>query len=322
MKKNRFTILLVLALITIALTSCDDLLGGGNIAGADDKLVSVAVDTVTKVDEKDKADSEKTTEKLSVIYSSSDKEQKTEVDVDAKKFTSNGKELVTVGTAEVGSEKKNVLSLGGNSIEIPKKKDSNVDFSKIKEVLPPKEIGTTTTALEGEAKAKTLEELKKPVDDDLTKEAAKGSAMIIQSVLEASLPDNDKDLGEEEEIVKKFDDISKKLDKVTSGSEELTKGDVVVLQAISNVVYSSTDGLLDVIELAKSQSKKDSISEEESKKLEDKATKLLDKVYDQAINLASIVDKVSSGEASPVFEGLNFTQLLQDLQNEAKNGGN
>lgn len=322
MKKNRFTILLVLALITIALTSCDDLLGGGNIAGADDKLVSVAVDTVTKVDEKDKADSEKTTEKLSVIYSSSDKEEKTEVDVDAKKFTSNGKELVTVGTAEVGSEKKNVLSLGGNSIEIPKKKDSNVDFSKIKEVLPPKEIGTTTTALEGEAKAKTLEELKKPVDDDLTKEAAKGSAMIIQSVLEASLPDNDKDLGEEEEIVKKFDDISKKLDKVTSGSEELTKGDVVVLQAISNVVYSSTDGLLDVIELAKSQSKKDSISEEESKKLEDKATKLLDKVYDQAINLASIVDKVSSGEASPVFEGLNFTQLLQDLQNEAKNGGN
>lgn len=322
MKKNRFTILLVLALITIALTSCDDLLGGGNIAGADDKLVSVAVDTVTKVDEKDKADSEKTTEKLSVINSSSDKEQKTEVDVDAKKFTSNGKELVTVGTAEVGSEKKNVLSLGGNSIEIPKKKDSNVDFSKIKEVLPPKEIGTTTTALEGEAKAKTLEELKKPVDDDLTKEAAKGSAMIIQSVLEASLPDNDKDLGEEEEIVKKFDDISKKLDKVTSGSEELTKGDVVVLQAISNVVYSSTDGLLDVIELAKSQSKKDSISEEESKKLEDKATKLLDKVYDQAINLASIVDKVSSGEASPVFEGLNFTQLLQDLQNEAKNGGN
>ena len=240
----------------------------------------------------------------------------------AKKFTSNGKELVTVGTAEVGSEKKNVLSLGGNSIEIPKKKDSNVDFSKIKEVLPPKEIGTTTTALEGEAKAKTLEELKKPVDDDLTKEAAKGSAMIIQSVLEASLPDNDKDLGEEEEIVKKFDDISKKLDKVTSGSEELTKGDVVVLQAISNVVYSSTDGLLDVIELAKSQSKKDSISEEESKKLEDKATKLLDKVYDQAINLASIVDKVSSGEASPVFEGLNFTQLLQDLQNEAKNEGN
>ena len=322
MKKNRFTILLVLALITIALTSCDDLLGGGNIAGADDKLVSVAVDTVTKVDEKDKADSEKTTEKLSVINSNSGKEQKTEVEVDAKKFTSNGKELVTVGTAEVGSEKKNVLSLGGNSIEIPKKKDSNVDFSKIKEVLPPKEIGTTTTALEGEAKAKTLEELKKPVDDDLTKEAAKGSAMIIQSVLEASLPDNDKDLGEEEEIVKKFDDISKKLDKVTSGSEELTKGDVVVLQAISNVVYSSTDGLLDVIELAKSQSKKDSISEEESKKLEDKATKLLDKVYDQAINLASIVDKVSSGEASPVFEGLNFTQLLQDLQNEAKNGGN
>lgn len=320
MKKNRFTILLVLALITIALTSCDDLLGGGNIAGADDKLVSVAVDTVTKVDEKDKA---KVEEKKDLELSFNGEKGEEKKKVDAKKFTSNdGKELVTVGTAEEGSEKKNVLSLGGNAIEIPKKEGSNVDFSKIKEVLPPKEIGTTTTALEGEAKAKTLEELKKPVDDDLTKEAAKGSAMIIQSVLEASLPNNDKDLGEEEEIVKKFDDISKKLDKVTSGSEELTKGDVVVLQAISNVVYSSTDGLLDVIELAKSQSKKDSISEEESKKLEDKATKLLDKVYDQAINLASIVDKVSSGEASPVFEGLNFTQLLQDLQNEAKNGGN
>ena len=322
MKKNRFTILLILALIVITPSSCDDLLGGGNIAGVDEKLISTAVDTVTTVKQEEKAKVEQKNEELTFVDSSSEKGEEKK-NVDAKKFTSSdGKELITVGTMNESNEKKNVLALGGNAIEIPKGEKSKVDFKDIKDVLPPKELSTTTTALEGEAKAKTLEELKKPVEDEITKEAAKGSAMIIQAVLEASLPNKIEDAGEEREIVESFAKISEKLEEVRSGSKDLSKGDVVVLQAISNVLYKSSDALLDVIELGKQTSNKEEISDEKRKELEDKAMDLLDEVYDSAINLASITDKVSSGGASPVFEGLNLTELLNKAKSQANKEGN
>lgn len=316
---RKYFIAFALILFIVCLTSCDVMLGGKNAFGVDKTLINEAVKSTT-LKEEEKPKTEEVTDRKT------ENGKKTTL----TKFTDeNDKELLSVGKTEKSSESEketNVISIGKKegkgdiTIELP---NSNVDLSKVESVLPEKNIDDVITALEGKGKDQILEELKKEVTDKETEKAAKGTATVIQAVLEEAKSGMDESTNKD--VKETLDKIVENLNKITSDSSEekkITQGDVVILQALSNLVYSSTDDILDLVDLgsknnSSGEEKTEEQKEADKKKQEEAMKTLLDKANDSAMGLVNVVNKASS--SSPIFSDVDISSLISSLTGSSEN---
>lgn len=315
---RKYFIAFALILFIVCLTSCDVMLGGKNAFGVDKTLINEAVKSTT-LKEEEKPKTEEVTDRKT------ENGKKTTL----TKFTDeNDKELFSVGKTEATESEKetNVISIGKKegkgdiTIELP---NSNVDLSKVESVLPEKNIDDVITALEGKGKDQILEELKKEVTDKETEKAAKGTATVIQAVLEEAKSGMDESTNKD--VKETLDKIVENLNKITSDSSEekkITQGDVVILQALSNLVYSSTDDILDLVDLgsknnSSGEEKTEEQKEADKKKQEEAMKTLLDKANDSAMGLVNVVNKASS--SSPIFSDVDISSLISSLTGSSEN---
>ena len=305
---RKYLIAFALMLFIVTFTSCDVMLGGKNAFGVDATLIEEAIKSTTIKEE----------EKPQVKEETNRKTNNGKTETVLKKFTTTTesgeeKELFSVGKTKVkeesGETPTNVISIGtgtkdkdGNeesiTIELP---NSKVDLSNVEAILPEKNIDDVVTALE-----QILEELKKEVTDEETKKAAKGTATVIQAVLE----ETKSSLGEStnKEVKETLDKIVEGLEKVTTDKEEdkkeITQGDVVILQALSNLVYSSTEDILSIVD------KSNKISEEEKRDV-------LNSLNDSAFGLLNVINKASS--SSPIFNDVDISSLFSSPNGSSEN---
>ena len=314
MKRKMLSAVLAVALV-LSLISCDDVVDmmgkmGNSLAGVDKAQVETAVKSVTVSEEKKttvetstkKTINDKTVEKASTFKYESDDGEK--------------KELYTVGTTkdESGNEK-NVLGIGGSLIEVPT--ESKVDLSTVTSVLPPQDLSQLSENLSGSNKEETLKQLTNKVEDSGTKEAAEGTKAVVQVLLEVA--DGMIDEDNEAESSKKSKEVVKTvLTNMEKKETPMTMGDVVVLQALTNLISKAPDAIAEVVSSKDTSSSSTGTAGESSSSSTDATVKLLDEANDTIIETAQILNTVSS--STTIFEGLDLSTLMGLLMTSSESG--
>lgn len=300
MKRKLMTALVALVLV-VSLVSCDavvNIMGkmGTNIAGADTQMAETAVESV-KVAEEDK------TEKKEVATDESGTKKIGKVDVaEGSTFTygEDNKELYSVGKTEDNTP---VLGIGSEAVYLDKvSEDTKKALDEITTVLPPQDISSVTSALDGGSKDETVKKLSEPISDETTKEAAGGTKTVVAALLEevsknvlgeapADGTEEDKTKSQARVVVNKIlENIKADED---GNTKDLTLGDLVVLQTITNVISETSDTLLGVITETGS---------------EEDVTNMLETSNDTIVAAASILNSISS--STTMFEGVDLEALL------------
>lgn len=303
MKQKISLIIIALVLIT-ALISCDNLSSimskmGENVAGPDETYVAEATESA-KVAEEDKTKAEKTenTKVGETILTTATKITYTD-NSDGKE-----KELITVGVkTEEGGKEVQVVAIGERAIPLPD--TITADIAGITSLLPPKDLKEITAIIDGSGKDKLVELLNTPITDETTLEAAKGTATLIQGLMEVASAA----IGEDESNKAKA-----LVDSITSGlkksldpekEKELTMGDVIVLQALTNIITDASEEVLSLI----SSDKKEGESSGSTEKTAASPTALLEKANDSIIETVSILNNVSV--ATSAFSGLDLETIVK-----------
>ena len=241
---------------------------------------------------------------------------------EASTFTYKGddgeeKELYTVGTieSEDGKTKTNVIGLSDVAvIELPK---TSVDLSEVKSVLPPQDISSVSEKLSGSNKEEMLKQLDTPVEDETTKEAAGGTKLVVQAILESANDIIDDD--DEAEASKQSKEVIKTvLTNMEKKDTELTMGDVVVLQALTNLICEAPDAVAEVVKTKDTSSSTGTTEESSSSDSKDATVNLLDEANDTLIATAEILNTVSS--STTLFEGIDLTTLMGLLMTSSESG--
>ena len=218
--------------LVFSLIGCDAMLNvmdkmSNNVAGTEKKVIEDAVNAATP------APSGKTGETL-------DK---------GVKFTQgeDAKELLSIKKTE--EEGKSVVTIGGKiPLDVPN--DFAAQLVGIKSIITPTDISATLNGLKasGSNSSEIEAALKQPVVDEDTQKAAAGTKQIISAIVEVSKVFEPKtpseknptqsEIDEIEEYNKKITEVKKKVEDILNPDAEVTKADVVVLTAITNIVFN------------------------------------------------------------------------------------
>lgn len=303
--KQKISITIIALVLITALISCDNISSimkkmGENVAGTDETYVAEAAER-TKVNEEDKTKAEKT---------ENTKIGETTLTISTKitytdKKDGNEKELITVGIkTEEGGKEVQVVAIGETSITLPG--TISADVAGITSLLPPKDLKDITAIFDSSGKEKLVEMLHTPVTDKTTLEAAKGTATLIQGLMEtASIAIGDDETNKAKTLVDSIaSGLKESLD--PEKEKELTMGDVIVLQAITNII---TDASEEVLSLMSSDKKGETSVEESTEKKETSPTALLEKANDSIMETVSVLNNIS--DATSAFSGLDLETIIK-----------
>ena len=270
--------------LVFSLIGCDAMLNvmekmSNNVAGTEKKVIEDAVNAATP------APSGKTGETLDT----------------GVKFTQgeDAKELLSIKKTE--EEGKSVVTIGGKiPLDVPN--DFAAQLVGIKSIITPTDISATLNGLKasGSNSSEIEAALKQPADED-TQKAAAGTKQIISAIVEVSKVFEPKtpseknptqsEIDEIEEYNKKITEVKKKVEDILNPDAEVTKADVVVLTAITNIVFNEeiADSILAM---------KDAKNEDDEKKAADAFQSA---TINEAMKLLDVVAYVPSDMASGIL---------------------
>lgn len=283
--KRKLSVLALGLILALVIVSCDGgytgimKFMGKNVLGNDESQVSAAVTSV-EVSAENKTESTNITtgtKKGDVTLTSGQT-------ITYKNSDGEETELFTVGKAEDAVQ---VIAIGDYAIKLEGVK---TDVSSIKAVLPPQDLSSVVSTLESSGKDALLEELKKEITDEDTKEAAQGTATIVKGLMEMT----SKNLGDnpDPEVKKIVESVNEGL-----GSENLTMGDVVVLQAVTNILTTSGGTVIDSVKKM-DDSSGDAID----------AKTVLGDVYDDAMKTVNVLKTVK--DSTSAFKEVDLTSIM------------
>ncbi len=288
--KRKLSVLALGLILALVIVSCDggytDFMKsmGKNVMGNDESQVSTAVTSV-EVSAENKTESSKLEE--SKTYGKEGSTVTINEGQTIKYKNSEGKEteLFTVGKTNEGTQ---VIAVGDFALTLSDK--VTTDVSSITAVLPPQDLSSVVETLESSGKDALLVELSKPITDETTKEAAQGTATLVKGLMEmtaGSMSD-----GTDEEVKKIVENVNKGLE-----SNNLTMGDVVVLQAVTNIITASGNTVLETV---------DKLDKNEGDSVDAKT--VLGDVYDDAMDTVFVLNNVS--DSTSAFKGIDLTNIV------------
>ena len=312
--KRKLSSLILALLLVVTLISCDaavSVMGamGNNILGVDKSTLNSAVESV-KVTEKPEV-TELSGDDLNVNGSTTLNEGKT---ISYKNSEGKDVELFKVGKTTSDAQ---VVIIAGTPITV----SNDVDVVSIVSILPPQDLTAVADALgsSGKAKEAMLAELNKTISDEDTKESAKGTATILRAILglvntsskSSSSASASITRGEGEEVSK--DDalslvniVKKNLDEALKDPDKLTMGDVVVLQAFTNVLTTLEEEAGELVSALTGGSSNWS-------SLLDTILKKSETLINQTINILS-----SATGTSSIFKNAGVSELISKITNTGK----
>ncbi len=288
--KRKLSVLALGLILALVIVSCDGgytgimKFMGNNVMGNDTSQVSAAVTSV-EVSAENKTESttiESGTKKGDVTLTSGQT-------IKYKNSDGEEKELFTVGKADGDVQ---VIAIGDFAIKL---EDVQTDVSSIEAVLPPQDLSSVVNTLGSSGKDALLEELKKEITDEDTKKAAKGTATIVKGLMEMT----SKNLGDnpDPEVTKIVDSVNEGL-----GSENLTMGDVVVLQAVTNILATSGGTVIDSVK---------KMDDSSGEKVDAKT--VLGEVYDDAMTTVNVLKTVK--DSTSAFKDVDLTNIMNKFMN-------
>ena len=285
---RKFSIVLLSLLLLIVFVGCDlsvETMGkmGKNLAGTDKKYVaSIIQQTAPEAAEK------KTVGGTTTIAGSN--------------FS-----ISTDGTNDSVS-----ISVGGNDVTIPDelKKAINgvltdLEFSSI---ILPTDISDIVLGVKSGSNSETIkDELKNKAKDDSLK-AAQGTVTLVNAMLEEvnkAVKDDDPEGG--------FDEVIKEIKGFLPDKESITNGDVVVLTALTNIIFNENvlSNVGSIMEKPESPSEKDAQDKYDSAMKE-----VTGEMMNQFSSLLDVVTNVPSGMSNKINDFIN--DLMDSSDNKEK----
>lgn len=307
MTKKIVLMLITLMLVTV-LVACDSVSAvmekmGKNVLGVDEKYVEETASGAV-VTEEEKTESEKAENveiggtTLSTVTTISYTDASTG---EKKEFISVGKKTEADGTVV------QVVSRDGYILKLPG--TITADIAEITSLLPPKKdsLKKITEAFDGSGKDALLEALQKPVEDETTLKAAEGTATLVLGMMEAvetTLITEDTNSEVKELVSSVVTGLKETLDPENE-DKEMTMGDVVVLQAITNIISDAADEVFNLVGNMDGDGKDDGDSEEV---VETDPTALLEKANDSIMETVAVLNNVTA--TSSAFSSIDLETVL------------
>ncbi len=311
--KRKLSSLILALLLVVTLISCDaavSVMGamGNNILGVDKSTLDSAVNSV------------KVTEKPAVTELEGDDLKVNDTTLSEGKTisykNSEGKDVELFKVGKTTSDAQ-VVIIAGKSITV----SNDVDLVSIVSILPPQDLTAVADALgsSGKAKEAMLAELNKTISDEDTKESAKGTATILRAVLglvkssssssstsSASITRGDGESVSADDAMSLVNVVKKNLDEALKDPDKLTMGDVVVLQAFTNVITTLEEDAGELISALTGGSS-------DWSSLLDKILKKSETLINQTINILS-----SATGTSSIFKNAGVAELISKITNTGK----
>ena len=216
------------------------------------------------------------------------------------KFThgEDAKELLSI---KKKTKDEAVVTIGGKiPLDVPN--DFAAQLVGIKSIITPTDISATLNGLKASgSNSSEIEAALKQRADDNTQKAAAGTKQIISAIVEVSkvfepkTPSSENptesEIKEIEKYNKKITEVKKKVEDILDPKAEVTKADVVVLTAITNIVFNEeiADSILAM---------KDAENEDDEKKAADAFQSA---TINEAMKLLDVVAYVPSDMASGIL---------------------
>ena len=216
------------------------------------------------------------------------------------KFThgEDAKELLSI---KKKTKDEAVVTIGGKiPLEVPN--DFAAQLVGIESIITPTDISATLNGLKASgSNSSEIEAALKQRADDNTQKAAAGTKQIISAIVEVSkvfapkTPSSENPTQSEIDEIKKYNDkiaeVKEKVEDILDPEAEVTKADVVVLTAITNIVFNEeiADSILAM---------KDAENEDDEKKAADAFQSA---TINEAMKLLDVVAYVPSDMASGIL---------------------
>ena len=287
---RKFSIVLLSVLLLIVFVGCDlsvETMGkmGKNLAGTDKKYIANII--------------QQTAPETAVI--------KTEGDT--KTIAGSNFSIST-------SEGKGSISIAGEPVDVPpalqtaiNKVLTNSEFSSI---ILPTDISDIVLGVKSGSNSETIKtELKKKAEGDSLK-AAQGTVTLVNAMLDEvqkAVKDDDPEGG--------FDEVIEDIKGFLPDKKSITNGDVVVLTALSNIVFNE-NVLSNIGNIMKKPPENTSGETQEQKDYEKAMNAVSGELMNQFSSLLDVVTNVPSGMSNKINDFINNLMDNSDNKEESK----
>lgn len=309
--KRMLVVFMTLVLI-LAFTSCDssliDIMGrmGKNLAGTEQVIVDKAVEAAKPESGSVSKPVENEDGSVSKTFTQGSGETSKPLFTVTEKTESNEE------TSE--EEKKTSISIGegDTKFSLTLDKEAAEKLSTVEAVIAPKNLDEVLSGLKSDTNKEQIQnELKKPADKE-SKKAAEGTQTVIGAIVDTiGLPEKVEIKEDMTEEAKKQAEAQNAalatVNKILGRTEEMTQADVVVLTAITNVVFN--ENLLTNLSVMNEKETENMTAEEKEdlKQKQEEASKVLQKtIADEAVTLVDVVSTVPSDMAGDILNILNM----------------
>ena len=288
---KKLSIVLLSVLLLIVFVGCDlsvETMGkmGKNLAGTDKKYIANII-------------------------------QQTEPEA-AKKKDEDGKITITGSNFSIStSEGKGSISIGGKDVEVPPELQTAINKvltnSEFSSIILPTDISDIVLGVKSGSNSATIkEELKNNAKDDSLK-AAQGTVLlfngILDQIIEAQKPVDPEKPVEENGFVKVIEDIKGFLPDKNS----ITNGDVVVLTALTNIVFN--ENVLSNVGVIMNKPAEDA-PKQDQETYNSAMTEVTGEMMNQFSSLLDVVTNVPSGMSNKINDFIN--DLMDSSNNKEK----
>ena len=210
------------------------------------------------------------------------------------------------------SEGKGSISIAGEPVDVPPALQTAINdvltSSEFSSIILPTDISDIVLGVKSGSNSETIKtELKKKAEGDSLK-AAQGTVALVKAMLgkvEAAVADDDPEGG--------FDEVIKDIKGFLPDKKSITNGDVVVLTALSNIVFNE-NVLSNIGNIMKKPPENTSGETQEQKDYEKAMNAVSGELMNQFSSLLDVVTNVPSGMSNKINGFIN--DLMDDSNNK------
>ena len=231
----------------------------------------------------------------------------------AKKKDEDGKITITGSNFSISaSEGKGSISIGGKDVKVPSELQTAINKvltdSEFSSIILPTDISDIVLGVKSGSNSEIIkEELKKTAKDDSLK-AAQGTVTLVNAMLDEvqkAVKDDDPEGG--------FDEVIKDIKGFLPDKGSITNGDVVVLTALTNIIFNENvlSNVGSIMEKPESPSDKDA-----QEKYDSAMKEVTGEMMNQFSSLLDVVTNVPSGMSNKINDFIN--DLMDSSDNKEK----
>ena len=248
----------------------------------------------------------------------------------AEKKTDEGGTITVAGSnfSISASEGKGSISIGGKDVKVPSELQTAINKvltdSEFSSIILPTDISDIVLGVKSGSNSEIIkEELKKTAKDDSLK-AAQGTVTLVNAMLDEvqkAVKDDDPEGG--------FDEVIKDIKGFLPDKGSITNGDVVVLTALTNIVFN--ENVLSNVGIIMDEPKRPAIEDKndpnykqeewnqydkDKKDYSDAMTEVTGEMMNQFSSLLDVVTNVPSGMSNKINDFIN--DLMDSSNNKEK----